>query len=126
MNLLIVPSIILKRQCEKFLRLFLANPLIREGRPSRFIKKNLESPYTPTKGQFYAVLDKNGRLRKPENHSREETRLVIRPFTVKVTCRIRGLASIRKGLGKENTPFLVSSNSMTASENVSGENFESI
>ena len=34
--------------------------------------------------------------------------------------QIRGLASIRKGLGKENTPFLVSSNGIIASENVSG------
>ena len=33
----------------------------------------------------------------------------MRPFTVKVNCQIRGLASIRKGLGTENTPFLVSS-----------------
>ena len=71
-----------------------------------------------------------GRLRKPENHSRVETRLVIRPFTVKVDCQIRGLASIRKGLGKENTPFIVSSISIIASENVSGrvsgEIFESL
>ena len=78
---------------------------------------------------FYAVLDKKGRLRKPENYSRVETRLVIRPLTVKVNCQIRGLASIRKGLGKENTSFLVSSNSIIASESVSkmvsGENFES-
>ena len=47
-----------------------------------------------------------------------------------MNCRIRGLASIRKGLGKEITPFLVSSNSILASENVfgrvSGENFESL
>ena len=33
----------------------------------------------------------------------------MRPFTVKVNCQIRGLASIRKGLGTENTSFLVSS-----------------
>ena len=65
-------------------------------------------------------MTKKGRLRKPENHSRVETRLVIRPFTVKVNCQIGGLASIRKGLGKENTPFLVSSNIIIASENVSG------
>ena len=37
-----------------------------------------------------------------------------------MNCQIRGLASIRKGLGIENTPFLVSSNSIIASENVSG------
>ena len=52
--------------------------------------------------------------------SRVETRLVIRPFTVKLNCQKRGLASIRKGLGKENTHFLVSSNSIIAAENVSG------
>ena len=79
---------------------------------------------------IFAVLGKKGRLRKPQNHSRVETRLVIRPFTAKVNCQIRGLASIRKDLGKENTPFLVSSNSIIASENVSGrvsgEFFESL
>ena len=37
-----------------------------------------------------------------------------------MNCQLRGLASIRKGLGKENTPFLVSTNSIMASENVSG------
>ena len=62
---------------------------------------------------------KGKRLRKPENHIRVETGLVIRPFTVKVNCQIRGLASIRKGLGTKNTPFLVSSYSIIASENVS-------
>ena len=46
---------------------------------------------------------------------------MIRPFTVKVNCQIRGLASIRKELGKENTPLLVSSNSIIASEKVSGK-----
>ena len=35
---------------EKFLELFLAKSPIREGRPFTFYKKNLESPYTPTKG----------------------------------------------------------------------------
>ena len=54
--------------------------------------------------------------------------LVIRPFTVKVNCQIRGLASIRSR--KKNTPFLVSKNNIIASENVSGrvsgENFESL
>ena len=43
--------------------------------------------------------------------------------------QIRGLTSIRKGLGKDDTPYLVSSNSIIASENVSGrvsgENLES-
>ena len=72
----------------------------------------------------------NGKARKTKNYSRNETRLVIRPFTVKVNYQIRGLASIRKGLGKENTPFLVSTNSIIASENVServlGANFESL
>ena len=46
-----------------------------------------------------------------------------------MNCQIRGLASIRKGLGTENTPFLVGSYSIIASENVSGrvsgENFKS-
>ena len=37
-----------------------------------------------------------------------------------MNCQIRGLASIRKGLGTENTPFLVSSYNIRASENVSG------
>ena len=54
--------------------------------------------------------------------------LVIRPFTVKVNCQIKGLASIRKGLGKKITPFLASKNNIIASQNVSGsvsgENFE--
>ena len=69
---------------------------------------------------FYAVLDKKERLRKPENHSRVEIRLVIRPFTLKVNSQLRGLASIRKGLGTEMTSFLVSLYSIIASENVSG------
>ena len=55
---------------------------------------------------------------------------MIRLFTVKVNSQIRGLAFIRKVLGKENKPFLVSSNSIIASENlsgrVSGENFGSL
>ena len=46
-----------------------------------------------------------------------------------MNCQISGLASIRKGLRKDDTPFLVSSNSIIASENVSGrvsgENLES-
>ena len=46
-----------------------------------------------------------------------------------MNCQIRGLASIRKGLGTENTPFLVSFYSIIASENVFGrelsENFKS-
>ena len=37
-----------------------------------------------------------------------------------MNCQIRGLTSIRKGLGKDETPFLVNSNSIKASENVSG------
>ena len=78
---------------------------------------------------MYAVLDKKGGLRNPENQSRFETRLVIRPFTVKENCQISSLASIRKGLGRENTPFLVSSYSIIASKNISGrvlvENFKS-
>ena len=57
---------------------------------------------------------------KTEKQSRVETRLVIRPFAVKAKCQIRGLASIRKVLGTENTPFLVSSYSLISSENVSG------
>ena len=43
--------------------------------------------------------------------------------------QIRGLTSIRKGLREDDTPFLVSSNSIITSENVSGrvsgENLES-
>ena len=46
-----------------------------------------------------------------------------------MNCQIRGLTSIWKVLGKDETPFLVSSNSITATENVSGrvsgENLES-
>ena len=53
-----------------------------------------------------------------------------RPFTVGVNCQIRGLTSFRKGLRKDDTPFLVSSNSIIASENVSrrvsGEHLESL
>ena len=58
-----------------------------------------------------------------------DTSLVIRPFTVRVNCQIRGLTSFRKGLRKDDTPFLVSSNSIIASEKVtgrvSGGNFKS-
>ena len=36
-----------------------------------------------------------------------------------MNCQIRGLTSIRKGLGKDHIPFLVNSNSIIASENVS-------
>ena len=39
----------------------------------------------------------------PENESRVDTRLVIRPFTVKENCQISSLASIWKGLGTEYT-----------------------
>ena len=70
------------------------------------------------------------KAREPENHSRLETVLVTRPFTVKVNCQIKGLASIRKGLWTENTPCLVSSYSIISSANVSGrvsgENFKSL
>ena len=69
---------------------------------------------------FLAALDKKGRLWAPEKLSQVETRLPIRPFTVRVNCQIRGLTSIQKGLGKDQTPFLVNSNSIKASENVSG------
>ena len=44
----------------------------------------------------------------------------MRPFTVRVNCQIRGLTSIRKRLRKDDTLFLVSSDSIIASENVSG------
>ena len=37
-----------------------------------------------------------------------------------MNCQIRSLTSIRKGLGKDHIPFLVNSNSILASENVSG------
>ena len=37
-----------------------------------------------------------------------------------MNCQIRGLTSIRKGLGKDETPLLVNSNSIKASEIVSG------
>ena len=37
-----------------------------------------------------------------------------------MNCQIRGLTSIRKGLGKDHIPFLVNSNSIIASENLSG------
>ena len=47
-----------------------------------------------------------------------------------MSCQIRGLTSFRKGLGKDVTPFLVYSNSIKASENVSGrvsgENLDSL
>ena len=45
---------------------------------------------------------------------------MIRPFTVRVNCQTRGLTSIRRGLGKDHIPFPVNSNSIIASENVSG------
>ena len=38
-----------------------------------------------------------------------------------MNCQIRSLTSIRKGIGKDHIPFLVNSNSIIASENVSGE-----
>ena len=42
-----------------------------------------------------------------------------------MNCQIRGLTSVRKGLGKDYIPFLADANSIIASENVSGgENFE--
>ena len=44
----------------------------------------------------------------------------MRPFTVRVNSQIRGLTSIRKGLREDDTPILVSSNCIIASENVSG------
>ena len=44
----------------------------------------------------------------------------MRPFTVRVNSQIRGLTSIRKGLREDDTPVLVSSNCIIASENVSG------
>ena len=115
-----------KSKRENFLRLFLANSLIREGTPFTFyifFGKALTPLPESTNGQirqFYAVLDKKERLRAPENLSQVEARLAIRPFTVRVNCQIRGLTSIRKGLRKDNTPFLVSSNNIIASENVSG------
>ena len=130
-------SIIQKKKRENFSRLFLANSLIREGRPFTFYKNNFGKPsHTLPKEingqirQFYAVLDRKERLRTSENLSQFETRLAIRPFTVRVNRQIRGLISIRKGLGKDDTPFLVSSNSIIASENVfgrvSGESLESL
>ena len=70
--------------------------------------------------QFYAVLEEEGRLKAPENLDRAENRLAIRPFTVSVNCQIRGLTSIRKGQGKDHIPFLVDTNIIIASENVSG------
>ena len=61
-----------------------------------------------------------GRLKAQENADRAEIRLAIRSFTVSVNCQIRGLTSIRKGQGKDHIPFLVNTDSITASENVSG------
>ena len=55
-----------------------------------------------------------------ENFSRVEIVIAIEPFTVSENCQIRGLTSIRKGLGKDHIPVLVDSNSIIASENVSG------
>ena len=37
-----------------------------------------------------------------------------------MNCQIRGLPSIRKGQGKDHIPFLVNTDSIIASENVSG------
>ena len=37
-----------------------------------------------------------------------------------MNCQIRGLTSIRKGLGKDHIPFLVDTNSIIASESLSG------
>ena len=37
-----------------------------------------------------------------------------------MNCQIRGFTSIRKGLGKDHIPFLVDTNSIIASQNVSG------
>ena len=75
-------------------------------------------------------LDEKGRLWAPEYISQVENRLAIRPFTVRVNNQIRGLISIRKGLGKDETPFLVNSYSIKASQNVSGrvlgDNLESL
>ena len=108
MILLIKTSIIRKSKRENFLRLFLENSLIRKGRPFTFYKKI-----------FWKALIA---LPKTKAH------YLIRPFTVKVNCQIRGIASIRKGLETENIPFLVSSYSIIASDNVSGrvsgENFK--
>ena len=102
--------------------------------PSRFVKVFWKALVPLPKGsngwirQLYAVLNKKVGLRNPENQNRVETGLVIRPFTVWENCQISSLASIRKSLGTENTPFLVSSYSKIASENVSGrvsgENFK--
>ena len=124
MSLLIDFSIIQKIN---FLRLFLAMLSICEGRPFTFCKKFLWKAFIPLpKGsngwirQFYTVLDDKGGLRKPENHSRVETRLVIRPYTVE-NCRRSSLAPIRKGLGTENIPFLGSSYCRIASEKVYGK-----
>ena len=54
-------------------------------------------------------------LGKPENYNRVEIRLLIRPFSVRLNCHIRGLASIRKGVRTENTPLIVSPYSIIAS-----------
>ena len=61
-----------------------------------------------------------GRLKAQENADRAEIMLAIRSFTVSVNCQTRGLTSIRKGQGKDHIPFLVNTDSITASENVSG------
>ena len=47
MRLLIELSINQKNKRENFLRLFLANSLIREGRPFTFLKKNFGKPLDP-------------------------------------------------------------------------------
>ena len=67
-----------------------------------------------------SILDKKGGLKAQEDLNRVEIRQVIRPFTVSVNCQIRGLTSIRRGLGKEHIPFPVNLNSIIASQNVSG------
>ena len=72
---------------------------------------------------IWAVLDKKGRPRAPESLSQVETRLAIRPFTDRVNCQIRSLTSIRKGLGKAETHFIVNSNSIKASEKISEKLF---
>ena len=116
-----------KKKQENFSRLFFSKFTYSGSRPFTFYKNNFGKP------SHTLPKESNGqgqRLRAPENFSQVETRLAIRPFTVRVNRQIRGLISIRKGLGKDDTPFLVSSNSIIASENVfgrvSGESLESL
>ena len=59
-----------------------------------------------------------GRPKAPENLDRAGIRLTIRPFTVSVNCKIRGLTSIRNVLGKDHIHFLVDTKSIIALENV--------